>query len=170
MPILTTTRVISLDFDGCTHPSPQLVPRREDVPALAWLDELAMQLEPHPDVGLLVHSSWRENYAPAELEDMLHPLSARFVGVAPVGLPRAEAIKRWLDAHPGVSLLAVDDEPGEFNGFADIELVVCDPRFGLSGPDVQKAVRAWLERTALDSTLQRAAPPGLSSIRTHDRR
>ena len=81
--MVTFDRVISLDFDGVTHPSPHSVPRRTDVAPLQWLDFLAELLERHPDVGLLVHSSWRETYSEDELRDMLHPLEDRFLGVTP---------------------------------------------------------------------------------------
>ena len=52
-------RFLSLDFDGVLHPSPRHLPR-QDVAVLAWLDDLEPLLEAHPDVGLLVHSNWRE--------------------------------------------------------------------------------------------------------------
>ncbi len=77
-------RILSLDFDGVLHPSQLHLPR-PDVAPLPWLDHLAALLGPYPDVGLLVHSSWRETYTVDEIQDMLHPMELRFVGVAPRG-------------------------------------------------------------------------------------
>jgi len=145
--MVTFARVISLDLDGVTHPCPHSVPRRTDVAPLQWLDILAELLERHPDVGLLVHSSWRETYSEDELRDMLHPLESRFAGVAPAG-QRAVAIQQWLQAHPGVQLLAVDDEPSEFPSSFDYRLVACHQQRGLSDPQVQTTIRGWLGRTA----------------------
>jgi predicted NAD/FAD-binding protein len=55
-------RILSLDVDGVLHPDPRLLPRQE-VATLAWLDYLVPMLTGHPDVELLVHSSWRETSA-----------------------------------------------------------------------------------------------------------
>lgn len=141
------SRVLSIDIDGVCHPSPHCVPRRDDVAPLQWLDILANLLAGHPDVGLLVHSSWRETYSEDEIRDMMHPLESHFVGVAPPGL-RAQAIQQWLNAHPGVPLLAVDDEQEEFNGLRSYLFIACDPQHGLSSQTVQDSIRSWLQRTA----------------------
>lgn len=77
-------RILSLDFEGVLHLSPHPWPR-QDVAVFSWLDHLVPLLDAHPDVGLLVHSSWRESYRPDEIQDMLHPIEARFVGGAPRG-------------------------------------------------------------------------------------
>lgn len=145
--MVTFARVISLDLDGVTHPSPHSAHRRTDVAPLQWLDILGVLLKEHPDVGLLVHSSWRETYSEDELQDMLHPLESRFAGVAPAG-QRAQAIQQWLKAYPGVQLLAVDDEPNEFPGSYGYWLAACDPQHGLADPQVQSSIKGWLQRTA----------------------
>jgi hypothetical protein len=142
-------RIISLDFDGVLHPSPRRSKRR-DLPVFCWLDCLARLLSEHPDVLLLVHSSWRETYRPDEIADMLTPLDGRFVGVAPPGL-RGEAVLQWQRSHaPRSALLAIDDEDDEFPAHLNLLLVRCSPDSGLSGDGVQAEVEAWLKKTARD--------------------
>lgn len=138
-------RILSLDVDGVLHPDPRLQPRH-DVATLAWLDHLVPLLAAHPDVGLLVHSSWRETYTAAELQDMLHPLEERFAGVAPPG-EKGLAIATWKRAHaPDALMLAIDDDL-ELQVQPGIEVLHCDPRTGLSGPGAQRAIMEWLKRT-----------------------
>lgn len=140
-------RVVSLDFDGVTHPSPKCVPCRADVATLEWLDILAELLQPYPDVRLVVHSTWREVYSEEEIRDLLHPLEERFIGVVPPG-ERTEALVEWSDAHSEVAqLLVLDDESLDLERPPGRELVACNPRFGLAADDVRGAVAAWLERT-----------------------
>ncbi|MCK9687333.1 HAD domain-containing protein [Scleromatobacter humisilvae] len=134
-----------MDVDGVLHPDPKRVPRQE-VAALAWLDHLVPLLVAHPDVELLVHSSWRETYTPAELQDMLHPLEERFAGVAPPG-ERGAAIAEWKRSNaPDAVLLAIDDDI-ELQAQPGIEVLHCDPMSGLSDVSVQRAIEDWLART-----------------------
>jgi len=114
---------------------------------MRWLNILAELLVGHPDVGILVHASWRETYTADDVRDMLHPLESHFVGIASAG-PRAQAIQQWLVAHPGVPLLAVDNEASEFGGAQGYSFIACDPQLGLSSESVQRSMRGWLQRTA----------------------
>jgi hypothetical protein len=138
-------RILSLDVDGVFHPDPRLLPRQE-VAMLAWLGYLVPMLTGHPDVELLVHSSWRETHSADDIQDMLHPLEARFVGVTPPG-ERGAAVAEWKRSNaPGAVLLAIDDD-AEHHAQPGIEVLHCDPRRGLSDIGVQRAVRDWLEPT-----------------------
>ena len=137
-------RIISLDFDGVLHPSPHHHPRAE-VATLAWIDHLVPLLEGHPDVGLLVHSSWREVHSLDDLQDMLYPMEARFAGATPPG-ERQASLTEWRDAHLNPPLLVIDDDP-DVEAPAGSSLVRCNPRTGLAARDVQDAISAWLEAT-----------------------
>ena len=138
-------RILSLDADGVLHPDPRSLPRQE-VATLAWLDCLVPLLVGHPDVELLVHSSWRETYSAGDIQGMLHPLESRFAGVAPPG-EKGAAIAEWrrLNA-PDAELLAIDDDV-ELQPQPGIEVLHCDPQRGLSDVGVQRAIKEWLDRT-----------------------
>lgn len=141
-------RIISLDFDGVLHPSPRLAVKPE-LPVFCWIDCLDRLLVSHPDVRLLVHSSWREAYRPDEIADMLMPLESRFLGVAPPG-SRGEAIVQWQLRHsPHARILVIDDDESEFSSHPDLQVLYCDPAKGLSAVDVQEAIAAWLEQTSV---------------------
>lgn len=136
------SRIISLDFDGVLHPSPRHLPRR-DLPVFVWLPLLERLLDPHQDVGLLVHSSWRESFRVDEIEDMLHPMEHRFVGVTPQG-GRESGIRAWRERYsPSGKCLAIDDDE-ELQTQSDFEVIHCDPRRGLSDLGVQLAIERWL--------------------------
>lgn len=87
MPVSALTsiqRLLALDFDGVSHP----VGAAEDGAQpthFCWLPHLPALLAPHPDVAVLVHSTWRYEYADGELRDLLGPVGESFVGTVPRG-------------------------------------------------------------------------------------
>jgi hypothetical protein len=139
-------RALSVDFDGVMHRAGDGV---EDIgPHFVWLPLLAALLEPWPDVAVVVHSTWRYQYHPAELKALLAPLGRRVIDVAPRG-PRQEAIRWWLHMHPSVtSHLVLDDDGREFAEPHPAELVLCDPQLGLTTPGVMQRVADWLRESA----------------------
>lgn len=143
-------RIISLDFDGVTHPSSPCS-RRVDTPHFGWLQCLVHLLVPHPDVRILVHSSWREVYSLSELQAILESdLVDRVIGAAPPGDDKYAAIWTWIETNaPGAALLVLDDEATAFPAQTPPELLLCDPCKGLSDPRVQEALTAWLESTSV---------------------
>lgn len=95
-------RVLFLDFDGVLHPVPAVptnrvvngkpVMRAIQVLPFEWLPVLAQLLRPHPDVRLIVHSSWRLVHTPSRCAR-----DARRTGLP---LPRLRATWPPLDVHP----------------------------------------------------------------------
>lgn len=147
-------RVLFLDVDGVLHPAPEpgrrgLSDLRAQVGPLGWLEHLAAALAPHPDVQVVVHSSWRETFRLDELADMLAELGARSVDVAPPG-PRWNAIQAWLAAHRPASHCILDDEAGEFPAPPPNELLLCNPRQGVSAPELLERLGLWLEQSRPD--------------------
>lgn len=142
-------RILSLDFDGVVHPG-SLCTERVDTPQFGWLEHLTRLLAPHPDVAILVHSSWRETYSLAELRMILDDdLGDQFVGVAPPGEDRYAAIQAWVRENaPAAQLLILDDDRSAFPASPPSGLVICDPCRGLSDPAVWDAVVAWLDSTS----------------------
>ena len=140
-------RVLFLDFDGVLHPTSDDFDG-EDQPIatslFGWLPLLASALEPHPDVAVVVHSTWRYNHDPDELQALLGPLGVRFRGATPRG-PRYESIQWWLHLNPSfASHRILDDAPREFPTPLPAELIVCHPLHGLSDSAVLVRLKEWL--------------------------
>jgi len=135
-------RLLSIDFDGVLHPLAQ------DLAVSArfcWLHHLERLLEPHPDVGIAVHSTWRYIHTDDELRVFLGPrLAARYCGSAPRG-GREDAVKWFMHLARCDTYLVIDDAPDEFRELPAHRLLICDPLSGVSAPQVQKRLQAWLE-------------------------
>lgn len=143
-------RVLFVDFDGVLQPGPDPRGMRADSAILrtghfGWLPVLVALLRPHPDVGVVVSSSWREVYDELELIEILSELRGKVLGATPKG-PRYDSILRWLDTHPKWSDFRIlDDDVTEFPTPLPLELIVCDPNEGVTGAEVQAALRQWLQ-------------------------
>ncbi len=151
-------RVLFLDFDGVLHPlGLQLVEQRfingkpvarpYAVEFFCWVPLLAQWLQAHPDVVLVVHSSWRASHSEAALADYLGPLKERVLGATDANLEKYPSILAWLDAHPEVSSYRIlDDALQEFpQDPADEAFIACDWQLGLSELAVQEQLKGWLE-------------------------
>jgi hypothetical protein len=144
-------RILSLDFDGVLHPLGTGTTTISTT-HFGWLPVLERLLAAHPDVRVLVHSSWREAYRPEELQMLIGPLEKRFVGAAPMG-QRYESVLWWLQMNPAYSSYRIlDDDATEFPDPLPDELVLCDPLQGVSDPLVQAQLRSWLENSNQERT------------------
>lgn len=143
-------KVLFLDFDGVVHPGrdPHCVGPSTlflEVGHFGWLDNLVQLLRARREIGVVVHSSWREVYSLDDLREMLSGLEANYLGATVPG-SRYESILSWLQEHSQVSSFRVlDDDPGEFPSPLPSEVILCDPRRGLSDPHVLAALRSWIE-------------------------
>lgn len=143
---LAELRVLFLDFDGVLHPTlaQDARDKRIETGLFGWLPALTRMLRPHPDVVIVVHSTWRYTHNDEELRELLESISDRVVGSTPPG-PRYESIQAWLRLHRSMTDHRIlDDETLEFPDPLPAELVVCDPRMGVTAPGVQAALRQWL--------------------------
>lgn len=139
-------RLIFLDFDGVLHP---LQPELVKLERFCWLPLLADLVAEHPDIYIVVHSTWRYEYTEPELRQMLGSLGRRFVGCAPRA-PRQQAIEMVLQANKGLRAhLVLDDDPREFSG-STLNVLLLDPQRGLSDKTAQRAIRDWLRSTLTD--------------------
>jgi hypothetical protein len=146
-------RVLFLDFGGVTHPSGADDERSAGRRATAslgrldvfcWFDILIGLLAGHADVFVVVHSNWRYACSPQEIGDLLGDLGRRYLGCTPPG-DRYASILAWLARNPDVeSYRILDDTARAFTDPPPPELILCDPRTGLSEPRVQAQLRAWL--------------------------
>ena len=99
----------------------------------------------HPDVVIVVHSTWRYTHDADELRLLLGALGQRVVGATPRG-PRYESIEWWLNMNPKFgSYRILDDDAREFPTPTPPELILCDPATGVAAPKVLAALRTWLE-------------------------
>jgi HAD domain in Swiss Army Knife RNA repair proteins len=142
-------RVLFLDFDGVLHPTVIVGEshRMKEVIAVGhfgWLPALESLLRPHPDVAVVVHSTWRHTHDDEELRRLLGPVGERIVGSTPPG-SRYEGIKQWLHANPTyTSHRILNDDPTEFPQPLPVELIVCNPEVGVTGGEVAASLRRWL--------------------------
>ncbi len=147
---MTRNRVVFLDFDGVLHPlisSPddELPTPLVSTEFFGWLPALVHVLRPHPDVAIVVHSTWRYTHDADELRLLLGALGPQFAGATPKG-PRYESIEWWLNMNPQFADHRIlDDDAGEFPSPPPLELILCDPRIGVSARGVLAALRNWLE-------------------------
>lgn len=148
------SRVLFVDFDGVLSPGPATSPGGPAVNAthFQWVPTLVRLLDPHPDVAVVVHSSWRAHYDDDELGELLGDLKGRLLGATPRHLPRHASILACLDS--GLARLGyriLDDDLAEFPSPPPSELIVCDPATGVSGTRVMAELRIWLEATSVSN-------------------
>lgn len=142
-----------LDLDGVVHAAGDS--RIDDNAQLVgdqmfrWWPQLEAVLNEHPDVQVVIHSSWRKYWPRLEfLKPLLpHALAERVVAMtAPEVLGRQESIEQYVKDHPEVGAIVIlDDDPSEFD-VDHPDLVVCHPSTGLSDPGVVEKLRAAIAR------------------------
>jgi len=146
--------LLFLDIDGVLHP----VATRPDQ-HLVHRQRFEQWAAGHPDVQIIITSSWRQRYPLAVLKGLFSPaIGARIIGTTPriYGVPirrRYEEILEWLKKNNGLgqSWLALDDSPADFPpGCA--QLVCCDPAHGFDDAAARELDRRI--RAATTSSLQ----------------
>ncbi len=145
--------ILFLDYDGVLHPDPCLDASR----LFENAQRLAKVLDPFPEVGIVLSTSWRNVRPDNELLDPLpERLRLRILGRTPnFGECAADAARapyrrhaeceQWLRDHymSDCAWWALDDRADWFSPYCE-NLLECDPRFGF---DEQMGVR-------LSSTLE----------------
>jgi hypothetical protein len=163
-------RVIFLDYDGVLHPlGLELMPasvgangkpraKAIKVDFFCWVPLLAELLEAHPDVFLVVHSSWRESHEHGPLGAYLGPLEHRYLGATSPG-DKLASIDAWLAAHPEVQSYRMLDDvvlaetpPDADEPYPREEFILCHYQKGISCPGVQHQLEAWLAHPLPSST------------------
>lgn len=136
-------RILFLDIDGIVHSGESA---DEPTEYWCWLPVLVELLAPHPDVVVVVHSSWRYEHTLTELRTVLGELGHRVIDATPRAR-RWESIEWWMsqNCRQVSSWRILDDAPEQFPNPPPPQLIVCDPGRGVSDPAVQAALRAWLD-------------------------
>lgn len=145
-----SARALFLDFDGVLHPTSIGTEIEADeivvvTGLFGWLPALVSALRTHPDVSVVVHSTWRYTHDIDELRGVLGVLGSRVVAATPRG-PRFDSILWWLHLNPQFGRFRIlDDDAREFPTPPPPELILCDPKTGVAAPAVLAAIRQWLE-------------------------
>lgn len=150
-PLIGTRVVLFLDLDGCTHA--QGDSRIDDQGKLVgeglfrWWPQLKAVLDEHPDVDVVIHSSWGRLFGPLQfLKPLLPPdLAARVSDITDMDEPRrGHAVQSWVDAHVNeLGAYVVLDDQGDC--FAPhVPLVLCDSKRGLSDRATVESLRQAL--------------------------
>ena len=152
-------RVLFLDFDGVLHPlglqvdetrfiNGKPVAKSIEVDFFCWVPLLAELLAEHPDVGLVLHTSWRESHDDARLSAYLGPLQGRYLGKVADG-DKWPAIEQWLaQQQQAVEFLVLDDAMQEFCDAPQNCYVETHFRRGLAEQCVTERIKDWLAATA----------------------
>lgn len=113
-----------------------------------WAAVLVELLEPHTDVVLVCHSTWRHRFSFRSLRAILpSELAERLVGVTDLDVGREESIQAYVVQH-GIAADAyviIDDERSAFpTGMP--QLIHVNSRTGISTPRARSAIAAALEK------------------------
>ena len=129
-------RIVLLDVDGVLHPYPP----HSGLQRMCWVPHIAELVLPHPDLRVVIHSSWRCDYSVE--------LGPRFLGVTPLG-QQYESITELLSKNEAISDYRIlDDMTDEFpRDPVPAELILCASRTGASAPRIRTALRNWLAAT-----------------------
>lgn len=119
--------ILFLDFDGVLHPEPCF----DDAKLFCFLPKLESVLRDHPQINIVISSTWRESRSLRELQDLFsQDIAQRVIGVTPcwhdypelldvVGYQRHAEILAWIrnSDEPWVRWIAIDDKSYLFKPF-----------------------------------------------------
>jgi hypothetical protein len=131
--------ILFLDYDGVLHPDPCLDASR----LFENAKRLAKVLDPYPELGVVLSTSWRNVRPDHELLDPLpERLRQRILGRTPkfsdcvavagrIPYRRHAECEQWLQTHhmAGSTWWALDDRADWFSPYCE-NLLECDSRFG----------------------------------------
>jgi hypothetical protein len=162
-------RILFLDFDGVTHPLGLRVDETRTVNGkpvatvirvdfFCWVDQLVELLQGHPDVRIVISSSWRDSFPLEELKAFLGPLEDQVVDVLPPDVDKWPAICEWVatqraqpELFDAVTYRVLDDATEQFpkkDETGHEHFIACDYRTGITAPAVKEALIQWLTATA----------------------
>lgn len=154
--------ILYLDFDGVLHPGEvyrirgQIVLRCDGISLFEWSPLLVEYLEPHPDVRIVLSTSWVRvlsfSRARAWLPDAL---AKRVIGATWHsamnqawwrGLSRYEQISRHAQRHRISRWLAVDDDGHSWPKERSEQLVHTDPMLGIAAQTSRELLQQRLRK------------------------
>lgn len=147
-------RVIFADYDGVFHPVSDLHWFTTGLAVDAciergclfrWTAILYEMLAPHPDVRIVVHSSWRLLHPEERVKSLLGPLAERVVHVISQEYDRGDGIAAYIEEHGIEDYVILDDRPDWFAPNT-LRLIVCDSETGIYHEQVRAQLLEWLNR------------------------
>ena len=153
--------ILFLDFDGVLHPYPLHVDDQH-AELLMHTPLLWSLLRRHPELQVVVSSSWRERFSMDYLVDFLtygggEELAGRIAGATPVisHLERDRECMAWLESnsHVGTPWLALDDQPALFRD-CQAELYQVNQRTGLTASDLD-GISSMVQRSYRTDLIER---------------
>ena len=109
-------KIIFLDFDGVLINHAALRTRRLDPQRRPAADPIAVaalnRIVQATGAEIVVTSTWREEYSPEELRELLTrwDVTGAVVGKTPLAETRGEEIQAWLQAHAVERFVILDDQ------------------------------------------------------------
>jgi hypothetical protein len=146
-------RVIFVDYDGVFHPVSDLHWFSMGLPVDAciergrlfrWTSILREMLHPHPDVRIVVHSSWRLLHPEEKVKSLLGPLAERVIHVISGEYDRDNGIAAYIAENKVEDYVILDDRPDWFAPDTS-GLIVCDSETGIYDERVQIQLIDWLK-------------------------
>jgi hypothetical protein len=137
-------RVLVLELEGVLMPDGKPLAQPED---LIWVPRLSDLLQEWPDVRIVVTTGKRAPPAASKLPHLLGPLRSRLLGNT-FGLVRGDAVEASVALVNGaqlVHLVLVSDATGLPS--SRLNILTCNPEFGISGKETYLAVGHWLRNT-----------------------
>lgn len=161
-------RAIFFDIDGVLHPTGIAFEDEAggifcDPPdqRFIWAGILAELLEPHPDVVLVCHSTWRHRLDLWSLRAILPTeLAERLIGVTDLYVGREESIHAFVAQHgiPQDGYVIIDDERGAFavdtqqlvhvNGHTGISTLKAKAAIAAALAQLRAPEGGWIEQAA----------------------
>lgn len=146
-------KVLFLDVDGVLNSREGFL-RDKPGTYIYWTDEcaklLASILERHPDVNIVISSTWRIRHMPDILRFFcdygMDP--NRIIGETPrksrFGEERGHEIQNWLDEHPEVTKFVIVDDDSDMVNLMS-HLVQTDGEKGLDGVCAEEIIKRFTE-------------------------
>jgi hypothetical protein len=157
-------KILYLDFDGVLHDEHVYFhPRRGiyvETPGrvlFEWMPILERLLLPHPDVRIVLSTSWvRVRSASFVIKNLSPSLQQRVIGTTyqhdeiernvHSAMPRGMQVTQDMHRRAPTSWFAIDDNNLGWPAWSRDKLIQTNGLRGISDPDIQLAIKAMLER------------------------
>ena len=126
--------LLFLDFDGVTHP---MMTKAFNPENMKFLESIVNE---HPEIRIVISSSWREEFSLNEIKEMLGAtVGSRVIGITPViydsdiqAIRYREVIEYLkITDNEDTKWIAIDDTPMLYKG-ADASVIYTDPNYGFT--------------------------------------
>ncbi len=131
--------ILFLDFDGVLHPDPPTV----EAPMFCRTELLHQFLLQHPEVAVVISSTWRRTRTLLQLQSLFPSWADRLIGATPHSLEsnytRQIECEAWMREHaqPWTPWIALDDRSWNFRPF-ERRLILVQRNIGLTSTDSER--------------------------------